>query len=109
MKAKLVPCFVLCLSFLVCTITARPLWADHDDHDREAAPLKLLGMIAIPGNPIASTDIANVDQETGRLYFSDRSNLAVEVVRCQTRIVSGAHYEDAAGTLFLPDLFTIDA
>lgn len=99
MKAKLVPCFVLCLAFLVCTITARPLWADHDDHDREAAPLKLLGTIAIPGNPIASTDIANVDQETGRLYFSDRSNLAVEVVDARHDLFLGRITKNAAGTL----------
>jgi hypothetical protein len=55
-------------------------WDSDWNRDNSAQPLKLLGTIAIPGKPIASTDIAWVDQTTGRFFFSDRSNASVDVV-----------------------------
>lgn len=53
---------------------------DRDDRDRDRhepdndSPMTLLGVIGIPGNPLASTDIVWVDQSTERLFIADRSN-----------------------------------
>ena len=46
----------------------------HGPDDNANTPLALIGVIGIPGNPIASTDIADVNQATERLYFTDRNN-----------------------------------
>ena len=42
-------------------------------------PLHLIGVIPIPGNPVASTDITWVDQLRGRLYLTDRSNQGIDI------------------------------
>src|ERR1700741_3285468 len=42
-------------------------------------PIKLIGVIPIPGNPLVTSDIIWVDQETKRLYVTDRSNFAIDI------------------------------
>ena len=42
----------------------------HGSDDNANTPLALIGVIGVPGNPIASTDIADVNQATERLYFT---------------------------------------
>ena len=42
-------------------------------------PLKLLGGILLPGNPLRF-DISWVDQATGRYYLAEAGNAAVDVV-----------------------------
>ena len=42
--------------------------------------LSLIGAIAIPGLPLASTDLLWVDQASEKLYFSDRSNFGVDII-----------------------------
>ena len=46
---------------------------------RDPGPTNLIGVIAVPGNPIASTDLLWADQIRGRVYLADRSNKAVDI------------------------------
>src|ERR1051325_4063921 len=43
-----------------------------------SGPVSLIGAIPVPA-PIASTDILFVDQNTGRLYLTDRTNKSIDV------------------------------
>jgi len=43
------------------------------------APIRLLGIIPIPGNPLVTSDIIWVDQATKRLYVNDRSNFGIDI------------------------------
>src|SRR5712692_7286753 len=46
-------------------------------------PLSLVGAIAIPGLPLASTDLLWVDQASERLYISDRTNFGVDIINTE--------------------------
>ena len=41
--------------------------------------VNLIGVIGVPGNPLASFDISWVDQLRGRAYLADRSNFGVDI------------------------------
>jgi hypothetical protein len=43
-------------------------------------PVALLRAIAIPGNPLVSTDLLWVDQASERLFVADRSNFGVDII-----------------------------
>ncbi len=43
-------------------------------------PVKLTGIIQVPGNPLVSSDIVWVDAASKRLFFAERANFAVDVV-----------------------------
>jgi hypothetical protein len=43
-------------------------------------PVSLLKAIAVPGVPMASTDLLWADEDTKRLYFADRSNFGIDVI-----------------------------
>ena len=43
-------------------------------------PIRLIGVIPIPGNPLVTSDIIWVDQATRRLYVTDRSNFGKGVI-----------------------------
>src|SRR5262249_9422651 len=53
--------------------------SDHHEH-HVTTPVRLLGVIAVPGNPIMSTDIGWVDRGTERFYLADRSNFGVDII-----------------------------
>src|SRR5450631_3022241 len=55
----------------------------HHDHGLRT-PLKLIGVITVPGNPIISADIAWVDPGTERYYLADRSNAGVDIINVET-------------------------
>jgi len=92
-------------SLLVTLVIAMPLTmrADrddrrHDDRDcRESehhehnvnTPVQLLGVIAVPGNPIMSTDIGWVDPGTERFYLADRSNFGVDIIEAEDNFYAG--------------------
>ncbi|PYR28740.1 MAG: hypothetical protein DMF92_13490, partial [Acidobacteria bacterium] len=41
--------------------------------------VNLIGVIAVPGAPLASFDISWTDQVRGRWYLADRSNRSVDI------------------------------
>ena len=43
-------------------------------------PVSLTGAIAIPGDPLVSTDLLWVDQASERLFVADRSNFGVDII-----------------------------
>src|SRR5438874_11560140 len=43
-------------------------------------PVALVKAIAVPGAPLASTDLLWVDEESKRMFFADRSNSAVDII-----------------------------
>lgn len=55
-----------------------PETANHR-HNRNT-PVRLVGVIPIPGNPLVSTDLVWADSGTQRVYIADRSNNAVEII-----------------------------
>jgi hypothetical protein len=71
-----------------------------DDKDQEQK-VRLLGTIPVPApNPIASTDIVWADQTTGMVFFTDRSNSAVEVINGRTDLYVGPITSGAGGLQF---------
>ena len=76
---------------------------DRDHHERDNdSPLTLIGVIGIPGNPIASTDIVWVDQATERLFIADRSNgPAVVPANPDVKNHGGVDVIDAENDLFI--------
>src|SRR5882672_5014551 len=53
--------------------------SEHHKHNVQT-PVRLLGVITVPGNPITSADIAWVDPGTERYYVADRSNFGVDII-----------------------------
>ena len=49
-----------------------------------AAQLKQVGVIEVPGEKLTNFDISFIDQATGRYYFADRSNKAIDIFDTQT-------------------------
>jgi hypothetical protein len=76
-------------------------------------PVALRKGIAIPGAPLASTDLLWVDEASERLYFSDRSNFSVDIVDAENdayvgRVTgfvgpTGPHGGGPNGVLVTPD------
>jgi hypothetical protein len=89
-RAKMTGCLLSLLSLvLVLSITGHPA-QNRESHQANAkAPLKLLGVIAIPGNPLVSSDIAWVDPGTKRFYLSDRSNLGIDIIDAENNLFVG--------------------
>lgn len=50
----------------------------------QAAELKQVGAIEIPGDKMTNFDISLIDQTTGRYYFADRSNKAIDIFDTKT-------------------------
>src|SRR6516162_8090078 len=74
--------WTICLGGLVAPwllATSASLPASADDNNRNA-PVSLLSVIKVPGNPITSADISWTDPVTQRYYFADRSNLGVDII-----------------------------
>ena len=44
------------------------------------SPVALVKAIAIPGAPLASTDLVWVDEATKRMFFADRSNAGIDII-----------------------------
>ena len=48
------------------------------------AKMRLIGTIAIPGEPLESYDISYIDQKTNQLYLADRSNKGIDIFDLKT-------------------------
>jgi hypothetical protein len=76
-------------------------------------PVSLVKAIAVPGVPMASTDLLWADEDTKRLYFADRSNFGIDVIDAESdafvsRITGfvgavGANGAGPNGVLVTPD------
>ena len=63
---------------------------DGENHEHNKnTPLKLIGVIPVPGNPIISADIAWVDPGTEAYYLADRSNAGVDIIDVETNFYVG--------------------
>lgn len=93
MKRRMVAGLLLGLAFvLTLTMSVRSdVRQDRDRKDKDCVvsdhhednlktPVKLIGVIPVPGLPIASADIAWVDPGTERYYMADRSNAGVDII-----------------------------
>lgn len=74
---------------LILSVAGRPAQNHESQRGSTKAPLKLIGVIAIPGNPLLSSDIAWVDSGTKRFYLSDRSNFGIDVIDAENNLFVG--------------------
>src|SRR2546426_10088065 len=56
---------------------------------RANTPVGLACVITVPGNPLASSDIASVDRGTARYYLADRSNSGVDIIDAERDVYVG--------------------
>ncbi len=83
MKRRSLGAVVLALTFaLPQTVSAR-------DGPRQTAPVRLVGVIPVPNNPIISADIGWVDPRTERAYITDRSNFGVDIIDAENNVYVG--------------------
>ena len=61
--------------------------SEHHAHNLKT-PLKLIGGILVPGNPLRS-DISWVEQETERYYLAEAGNASVNVFDAQNDLFLG--------------------
>jgi len=54
-----------------------------------SAELKQIATIAIPGNPLKSFDISQVDPKARQMYFADRDNAAIDIFDTKTNSFIG--------------------
>jgi hypothetical protein len=62
--------------------------SEHHEHNLKT-PVGLIGVIAVPGNPITSADISWIDPATERYYFADRSNAGVDIIDAENDVFVG--------------------
>lgn len=61
---------------------------EHHEHNVRT-PVRLIGVIPVPGNPVTSADIAWTDPATERYYFADRSNFGVDIIDAEDNVFVG--------------------
>lgn len=80
--------FVLALAVTV-SINAFPAQNKKARKDDTNTPIKLDSVIAIPGNPLVTSDIVWMDPATKRFYFADRSNFGVDIIDGEKNLFVG--------------------
>jgi hypothetical protein len=80
--------FVLVLAFTV-SINALPVQNRKARKGDPNGPVKLDSLIAIPGNPLVTSDIVWVDLGTKRFYFADRSNFGIDIIDAENNLFVG--------------------
>ena len=90
MPSKTAGCLLSVLALvLILSVAGHPAQNRESRKANPKAPLKLAGVIAIPGNPLMSSDIAWVDSGTGRFYLADRSNLGIDIIDARNNLFVG--------------------
>ena len=93
MKAKVIGYILLGLAFAP-TLTVSARLAPRDRRATENRkknlnkPVKLIGAIFVPGNPLRF-DISWVDQATGRYYLGEAGNAGVDVIDARNDLYLG--------------------
>ena len=83
---------VIFLSFTLALILSSGVVLAQNGEARQSnakAIVKLAGVIAIPGNPLVTSDIVWVDPGTKKFYFADRSNFGVDVIDAENNLFVG--------------------
>ena len=90
MKKSLSKTAVFCAAFAAVLVAGVSTRARLDARPKPSAkkPLRLLGGILLPGNPLRF-DISWVDQATGRYYLAEGGNAAVDVIDAENDIYLG--------------------
>src|SRR5579862_5294635 len=90
MKTKLEGCLFVALALvLAASISALPQKSVAPATHGSKGPLKLIGVIPLPGNPLMSSDIAYMDEGTKRFYLAGRSNFGIDIVDAETDLYVG--------------------
>ena len=90
MPSKTAGCLLSVLALvLILSVAGHPAQNRESRKANPKAPLKLAGVIAIPGNPLMSSDIAWVDSGTQRFYLSDRSNFGIDIIDAENNLFVG--------------------
>src|ERR1700687_2483743 len=66
-----------------------PAFALADPPNDTGNFVNFVGVIPIPGNPVASTDITWADQGRGRVYLTDRSNFGIDIFDAVANVYVG--------------------
>jgi hypothetical protein len=82
---------LIALAFTLLVLSSLAIHAQNGQASRGniKAPVKLAGVIAIPGNPLVTSDIVWVDPGTKKFYFADRSNFGVDVIDAENNLFVG--------------------
>jgi hypothetical protein len=80
--------FVLALAFTV-SINALPAQNKKARKGDPNAPIRLDNVIAIPGNPLVTSDIVWMDPGTKKFYFADRSNFGIDIIDAENNSFVG--------------------
>jgi hypothetical protein len=70
-------------------MNVQPAQSNKAHNRNPKAPIRLAGVIAIPGNPLVTSDIVWVDPGTKKFYFADRSNFSVDVIDAENNLFVG--------------------
>ena len=90
MKAKLTVGLMAVLALAVAaSLGARPPQGAKSALHKDNRPLKLIGVIPVPGNPLMSSDIAWVDAGTKQFYLAERSNFGIDVIDAENDLYVG--------------------
>jgi hypothetical protein len=79
MKPIRAACLLVLALVVMATVMPRRALDAQSRQSPAAAPIRLVGIIPIPGNPLVTSDIIWVDQATRRLYVADRSNFGIDI------------------------------
>jgi hypothetical protein len=71
------------------SMNVQPAQSNKAHNRNPKAPIRLAGVIAIPGNPLVTSDIVWVDPGTKKFYFADRSNFSVDVIDAENNLFVG--------------------
>ena len=90
MKTKLTGALLVVLALAVAaSLGARPAQNAKPAQHPAKRPLKLIGVIPVPGNPLMSSDIAWVDAGTKQFYLAERSNKGIDVIDAENDLYVG--------------------
>jgi hypothetical protein len=90
MKARVTVSLLFSVALvLTVSVSSNPGLDAQSREPNPKTPIRLIGVIAIPGNPLVTSDIIWVDQATKRLYVADRSNFGIDIIDAENNLFMG--------------------
>src|SRR5882672_5505185 len=74
---------------LTLSVADRPALDAQSRQPDVKSPIRLLGVIPLPGNPLVTSDIIRVDPGTKRLYVTNRSNFGIDIIDAENNLFVG--------------------